>query len=197
MKRRAGIVFMASMLALCLWSLSGYSADDDEDKKVRKEAQEAVKKLVESINGNKSDVKSQAGAIRKKFDMLEPLMWVYKPRSKGGIGMGKDGAGIEQEIGKLGSASSKAKLTPKKLADMKTDLIMTGELSRAMAEIAELYGDQFAKKNPAKWKEYCKDMKKGSEDLIAAAKKNDAAKVKKAANNLNASCTSCHSDFRE
>lgn len=197
MKRRVGIIVMASLLTLCLWSLTGYSADDDDDKKTRKEAQEAVKKLVESINNNKADVQAQVAAIRKKYDMLEPLMWVYKPRNKGGVGWGKDGSGIEQEIGKLGSASSKIKLTPKKLADLKADLIKTGELSRAVAEIAEAYTDQFAKKNPAKWKEYCKDMKKSSDELIAAAKGGDAVKVKKAAGNLNESCTKCHSDFRE
>src|SRR5690242_658101 len=98
MKRRAAITFAGALLALGLWSMTGYSADDDDDKKA---AQQAILKLADSIRGNKGDAKAQAEAIRKKFDELEPIMWVYKPRNKGGVGM-KDGAGIELELGRLG-----------------------------------------------------------------------------------------------
>jgi hypothetical protein len=195
MKRRAGISFAAALLALSFWSMTGQSADDeDDDKKAIKEAQEAVIKLVDAMNGNKGDVKSQTKAIKDKFSELKHVMWVYKPRNKGGIGMGKDGASIETEINKLGSASSKARLTPKKVADMKSDLVKAAEISRAIAEVTELY---VPKKNPAKWKEYTNEMRKGAAELMAAAKSGEVAKVKKAANNLSASCTNCHSDFRD
>jgi cytochrome c556 len=194
MKRRAGIPFAAALLALGLWSMTGFSADDEDDKKAIKEAQEAVLKLVDAMNGKRGDVKGQAEAIHKKFGDLKDVMWVYKPRSKGGIGMGKDGASIETEINKLGSASSKARLTPKKVAEMKDDLVKAGEISRALAEVTEFY---VPKKNPAKWKEYTNEMRKGAEELMDAARSGDVAKVKKAANNLSASCTNCHSDFRD
>src|SRR5262249_6972673 len=198
MKRRAGITLAGALLAASLWSLTAYSADDDDEKKAIKEAQQAVLKLMDSMNGNNGDVKAQAKAIKDKFEELKPVMWVYKKRSKGGIGMGKDGADdIELKIGKIGSSTSKEKLTPKKLADMKADLIKAGELSKAVAEVGDLYAQQYAKKNPAKWKEYIKDMKKGSDELIEAAKSDNVEKVKKAANNLNSSCTNCHGDFRE
>jgi len=195
MKRRAGISFVAALLALGLWSMTGFGADDeDEDKKAIKEAQEAVIKLVDAMNGKKGDVKAQAEAIHKKFSELKHVMWVYKPRNKGGIGMGKDGASIETEINKLGSTSSKARLTPKKVADMKGDLVKAAEISQALAEVTEFY---VPKKNPAKWKEYTNDMRKGAAELMVAARSGDVAKVKKAANNLSASCTNCHSDFRD
>ncbi len=195
MKRRAGITFAGALLALSLWSLTGYSADDDEDKKAIKEAQEAVLKLMDSMKSNKGDVKSQAQAMKKKFEELKPIMWVYKPRNKGGIGMGKDGGDIEREIGKVGSRTGKT--SPKKILEMKDDLVKAGEMSRAIAEVADLYANQYAKKNPAKWKEYDQDMRKGADELIKAAKGNDVNKIKAAANNLSASCTNCHSDFRE
>ncbi|HTU23258.1 MAG TPA: cytochrome c [Gemmataceae bacterium] len=198
MKRRAAITCTAVLLALGLWSITALSADDEDEKKAIAEAQKAVLKLVDSMNGKGGDVKGQIAAIKKKFEELKPIMMVYKPRKKGGIGMGKDSEDdIEQTIGKMGGP--KYKMTPKKLADMKADLIMAGELSKAIAEIAgqDQYAKQYAKKDAAKWKGYIKEMKKGSDELIAAVKGGNAAKVKTAANNLSASCTSCHSDFRE
>ena len=53
MNRRAGMAFAGTLLALSLWSLTAYSADDDEDKQAIKEAQQAVIKLMESMNGAK------------------------------------------------------------------------------------------------------------------------------------------------
>lgn len=193
MKRRAGITLTAALSALSLWSLTAYSADDDDEKKARMEAQQAVIKLMDSMNGGKGDVQAQVQAMRKKFDMLEPIMWVHKKRSKDGIGMGKDGEDdIEITIGKVGSKTAKG-MTPAKIKAMKGDLVKAGQISRAIAEVAPLY----AKKNPAKWKEYTEEMKKGADELIEAAKGDDVAKIKKAANNLRSSCLSCHGDFRD
>jgi hypothetical protein len=193
MKRRAGIMFAGALLALTLWSLTGtgYGSDDDEDKKLNKEAQQAVLKLMDSMNGGKGDIKGQAEAIHKKFSELKHVMWVYKPRNKGGIGMGKDGTSIETEINRL--YGIKTRLTPKKIADMKGDIIKAGELSRAVAEVTDLY---VPKKMPEKWKAYTKEMHNGADELIEAAKSGDPMKVKKAAANLGGSCTNCHTDFR-
>ncbi|SRR5579871_4376780 len=195
MKRRIAIPFAAALLAISLWSMTVLSADDDE----KKAAQKAVLQLVDTMKG-KGAAQPQIAAITKKFDELEPIMWVYKPRKKGGIGMGKDGADdIEQTLGRIGNPRGKAKLTAQKLAAMKADLITAGELSKAIAEITaqDKYVQQYAKKEPAKWKSYTKDMQKGAEELITAVNGAKVADVQKAANNLSASCTSCHSDFRE
>ncbi len=195
MKRRVGVTFTAALLGLGFWSMTALSADDDE----KKAAQEAVLKLVESMNGG-GNVQGQLDAIKKKFDELEPLMWVYKPRKKGGIGMGKNGEDdIELTLGKIGNPRAKAKLNAQKLAQIKADLIKTGELSKAIAQIAEQdkYVQQYGKKNVAKWKDYTKEMKKGADDLIKATKTGNVTQVTKAAQILSESCTSCHSDFRE
>jgi hypothetical protein len=199
MKRRATILFVGALLALGLWSMTAHSADDDE-KKARKEGQEAVLKLVESVNGNKGDVKAQAAAIKKKFDELQPLMWVYKSRKNGGLGMGKGGDDIEVTIGKVGNPQAKG-WTSKKRLDMRADLAKAAELSRAMAEVADLYPTNYkeikrGRPNPALWKEYVKEMRKGADELSKAAKGQDAPAIQKAAANLGASCTNCHADFR-
>jgi cytochrome c556 len=188
-------MFTAALLGLALWSMTALSADDDE----KKAAREAVMKLTETMirGGN---VQGQIAEITKKFDELEPLMYVYKPRKKGGVGMGKNGEDdIELTLGKIGNPRGKAKLTPQKVTQMKDDLIMTGNLSKAIAEIAghDKYTQQYGKKDPKKWKGYIKQMKEGSDELIKAAKGGNVKSVTDAANNLSKSCTDCHSEFRE
>src|SRR5689334_21771007 len=74
MKRRAGIMFVGALLALTLWSLTGYGADDDDDKQMTKDAQAAVLKLMDAMNGGKGDVKNQVEAIHKKFPELKFVM---------------------------------------------------------------------------------------------------------------------------
>jgi hypothetical protein len=195
MKRRVAITFTAVLLGLGLWTMTALSAQNDE----KKAAQEAVLKLVGSMNGG-GNVQGQIAAITKKFDELEPIMWVYKSRKKGGIGMGKDGAeDIELTLGKIGNPRAKAKFNPRKLAEWKADLIKAGEMSKAIAKIAEQnkYAQQYGKKNVAMWKKYTKDMEKGAEKLIKAVKADSVPQVTQAANDLSASCTNCHSDFRE
>jgi Cytochrome C' len=191
MKRRAGMMFAAFMLALTLWSLTAHSAadDDDEDVKAAREAQKDLLQLAEAIDAHKGDVGEQAKAIRKKYDELKPIMYIYKPRKKGGLGMGREGSGIENEMNRLGGTKS----SPKKIEAVKDDLIKAAKISRAVAELTDLYPP---KKDVEKWKGYTKDMRKGSDELIEAAKGGDGVKMKKALINLNSSCTNCHSDFR-
>jgi hypothetical protein len=145
------------------------------------------------MKNNKGDFRSQVEAVHKKFDELKPIMWVYKPRNKGGLGMGKSGAGIENELARLSGA--KARPNPAKDPMLKSDLIKAAEISKAIAEVTDLYAPN---KETAKWKGYTKDMKKSAEELLETIKNGgDTPKVKKALTNLNASCTNCHSDFRE
>jgi cytochrome c556 len=74
------------------------------------------------------------------------------------------------------------------------DYIKIAEVSKAMAEVADQYPP---KKDKEEWKQYNQDMRKAADKLVAAAKSGDPAKVKAAATDLNASCTSCHSKFRD
>lgn len=194
MRRRAAITFAGALLGLALWTMTAFSQGNND-----KEAQEAILKLVESMRGNKGDIKAQTAAIKKKFDELEPLMWVYKPRKKGGLGIGKDGDGIELTISKVGNPRAKG-WTSKKRLDMRGELAKIAELSRAIAEVTDLYPNKYkeikkGKPNPALWKKYVEQMRKGADELGKAAKGQDAAAIQKAAANLESSCTNCHSDF--
>src|SRR5205809_377449 len=54
-----------------------------------------------------------------------------------------------------------------------------------------------AEKDPAKWKEWSKEMEDAAKDLAKAAKAKDGKKIKDAANKVNASCNKCHGVFRD
>lgn len=190
MKRRAGIMLTGSLLALSLWSLTAYSAGDEGEAKLNKEAQEAVIKLMDSMKNKKGDVKAQAEAMKKKFKKLRPIMWVYKPRGRGGIGFGEEGSDIEVAINKLGSRTSK--ISEAKIKRMNDDIIKSAEISKAIAEVTDLYAEQYAKKDAAKWKGDTQAMREGADELIEAAKAGNVDKIKKAANHLSTSCTVCH-----
>jgi hypothetical protein len=173
-----------------LTAASGLTADDDEQK-ATKEAQVALIKLMDTMN-NGGAAKDQAEAIHKKFDDLKPVMNVFKPRAKGGLGVGppSKGDGIELKIISLG----KKVLAKGEASKQKDDLIKVAMVSKAVAEVADLYPP---KKDVDKWKKYDEEMRKGADELIQTAKSGDPKSIKNAANNLNASCTNCHSDFRD
>src|SRR5690242_9387004 len=101
MNRRTWVTLAGLLLALGIWTVAvptGQGADE-EDKEVVKEAQGAVIKLMEAMEKG-GDGKKEADGIRKKFDALKPSMYVFKPRDKGGIGVGPamKGDGIELKI---------------------------------------------------------------------------------------------------
>jgi len=171
-----------------------------QGKNDKKEAQQAILKLADSMRGNKGDVNAQTAAIKKKFAALEPIMWVYKKRKSGGIGVGKDGDSLEGTIAKVGNPRAKG-WTAKRRLDMRADLAKAADLSRAIADVSDLYPKDYnenakGKPNPALWKKYVAQMRKGADELGKAAKGQDASAIQKAAANLNASCTNCHGDFR-
>jgi cytochrome c556 len=190
-----------ALLAAGIWSLAGsngYSADDDkEDVEAIQNAQKAVLELTDAMKSGKSGVKDQAEAIHKKFDELKPIMYVFKPRAKKGVGIGPQGPrdGIEfrfQDLGNTKKISDKA--LPGVIKDMKDELIKGAQITKGVAEITDLY---VPKKMPEDWKKYTQDMRKSSDDLIDALQKGNPARVRAAANNLNSSCNQCHTDFRD
>jgi hypothetical protein len=196
MNRRTGLRFAGFLLALAIGLLTaatGQTADDDE-RAAMKEAQEMVVKLLDNLDKGGA-FKDQAEAIHKKFpDNLKAVMSsAFKPRDKGGMGVGPKGTkgkGIELEIISLGKKAR----SPAELVKQKDDVVLIGNVSKALADIADLYPQT---KNMDKWKQYNQEMRAAAGELIEAARRGDPKAVKDAANNLNASCNSCHADFRD
>jgi len=173
---------------------------DDDDVKEIKAAQKDVLEMVKDVEGGK-DISAKAAAIKKKYDELNTVMNVYKPTPKHGIGYLPPGTkphvgdGLELKIIALG----KRMLPKATLQKEKETLIKAGYINLAMAEVARKYVPSKVNKGkgPKDWNGHVDDMKKASQELIAAAKAGDPVKVKDAATNLNSACNNCHSDFRD
>jgi hypothetical protein len=174
---------------LGLWAAAVASRAADDKSPVKQD----VLKLAEGKGG------VTAADIAKRAEQLEEVMDVFKPRDKGGAGLGPTpGAirpdGIELKLIDLGKKREMSKADVDKQADA---LARAGEITRAVADITVYFTEKDGKKNSAKWKQYTEDMKKGAEQFTAAAKQKDAKGIKAGANALNASCNNCHADFRD
>jgi cytochrome c556 len=191
---------LASTVALCcgIWALATASAvyADEEDDKLIKAAQKDVIDLAKGIEGGKVDA-AKVKAMRKKYEELNHIMYIFKPREKGGLGIGPKGPGdgIELKINSLG----KRALSPMELKAQRAELIQMGYIASAMSEVATAYAPVKPKagKGAKEWKQYAGEMKKSSQELIDAVKKGNAPAVKAAATNLGNSCVGCHADFRD
>jgi hypothetical protein len=196
-------LFGVLALSVCLLTSAITRGDDDDDAADIKEAAkatDALKKLVEAIEaGKEKDIPKLADELNKKTD-LKHIMWsAYKPREKGGLGVGaKPGTirpdGIEAKI----ISMSKKPLPANQLQKESEDLIKMAEVSKAIAEIADRNAPQKdePKKPKADWKKFNDLQKKSSKELIDAVKAKDPDKVLDATKNLYSSCTNCHSVFR-
>jgi hypothetical protein len=127
----------------------------------------------------------------------------FKPRNKGGVGVGakappgdvKDSV----ELAIIDMATRRNNPGPTVLDKNNADMIKLVEFTQAIAEINHYYKPTTAKpkKNPADWQRLNDDMKASSKELLDAVKAKDQKKVTEAAKKLNASCTECHSIFRD
>jgi cytochrome c556 len=188
---------MVSLLAVSASAYQDKDKKDDEDDKEIKAAQKDVLDLTKDVTGGKADkdIAEKAGKIKKKYEELNTVMHIYKPKAKGGIGVGKNGEGIELKIIGLG----KRKLAGPALTKEKDDLVKMADINVAMAAVAKHYAPARPKGGKGKkdWDGHADDMKKAAEELRKAAKAGNADQVKKAANDLNNSCNNCHTDFRD
>ena len=203
-KYARGLSVAAILLALGAFFLaSAHGRDDDDKEKAKKTeaAKEAVLKLVGDLGGKDADVEKEAADVAAKHE-IESVMNQFKPREKGGIGIGaKPGAIMPDAIElKLIALGNPKKLIPKAdLTSQKADLQKMAETSLAVAEITPHYAPK--KDEPGKlvkdWLKFTEDMKKQSKDLVGAVKSGDPKKVQKASLTLNSSCNACHTMFRD
>jgi hypothetical protein len=182
-------------LAIVTWAVApaGWGQQDDKEAK---EAKAAVTKVVNAMRQG-GNAGPQAAEVAKKVD-LENLMIAFKHRNKGGFGVGPKPNSItpdhiEQKIINM----AKRQLTKDQVAKQKEPLIEMAERVRAVTEITQHYmPPKKAGANPANWKKYTRETKKAAQDLAGALRGGNPEKIKMAATDLNAGCTSCHSEFR-
>jgi hypothetical protein len=177
------------------------SADDEEDEALKKAvaaAQGPVLKLSQAIDAK--DFSKQAEQLAKDHKMAA-VMRQFKPRSRGGIGIGAPPGiapdNIELKIIKW----SEKPPTKTELTKTKDDLIKMAQVIRAIAETTPYWvpKDKKPGQDPKDWIKYAETMKKSSADLIEALKEMDPdpKKIQTISTKLHSSCTDCHGKFRD
>ncbi len=193
MRRHAWLLSAVGALALGVSLLAvARGRDKDEDDKLKAAAAAApdVNKLADAA-ADPAALKKAAAAIAAKDELL-PIMWAFKPQAKGGLVAGQ---GIELKLIGLG----KKALPASALAAQAAELKRMAEISRGIAEVTPDYASKFTKspKEASQWKGYAEEMKKASDEMLAAVKANNPKSIKDAVNHVNASCNDCHTAFRD
>ncbi len=179
----------------------GRDDDDKEEKENRMKmaaAQVDVLKLVDSLGGKEDDVKKQALDVAQKH-AIKFVMGQFRPRDKGGVGVGQPGAfpfdSVELELLLL----SKKGVTPAQMAVQKADLQKMAQVMLAVSYVVPSYAPKTdeAGKPIKDWMRLSDDMKKQSKGLGEAIKGGDPMTVQSGAKALNSTCESCHTEFRD
>ncbi|MFO0866315.1 MAG: hypothetical protein U0744_17005 [Gemmataceae bacterium] len=160
---------------------------------------EGINKVAEALKkGDKAGAAKLAEGVAKKFE-LDEIMHAFKPRKKGGLGVGANPGtitpdGIEQNVQKL-----KRDVPPKADVDKNAEAYETmgyqvaalGEITRAKAPDSDK-----GKKTRKDWVAWSNDQTEAGLQLAKAAKSKGAQDIKTAADKVNTSCNACHSTFR-
>jgi hypothetical protein len=189
-------------LAIVLLAAPTAFRADDEDRKQREEyrkqqakdvaaARVMIQKLLEMCG---QDQAREAPKLAKCFELGSVHHAAFKPRSKGGLGIGDKPGAIEPDSIELKIvALAKKAPDPERLAREAPDLIRAAEVTRAVAELTPYWARETSgARDREDWMRFSAEMKKGSEELIKAIKSGDPKAVHKAATNLNSACVNCH-----
>jgi len=197
MRTHKVLTAVAAVLALGLVFLAGGQAADDKGPR------EDVDKLADVAGKDPAELHKKAEEYAKNLDSLEDVMNLMKKRMKdgtGGVGFGPKPTGgqddgIEVRIQNMAKKSPSAA----QLKKDKADLLQMINRTSAIAEIARARTPKKKEgdKDPKDWKEYSERMVKEARELAKAIEAADPPAVKKAAANLNSSCTECHGKFRD
>jgi hypothetical protein len=200
MRLRAWMTGAALLAAATLIWIAGSraAAGDDEKAHPKKVLEMAAKMKTDKDEGMK-----MAAAFAKKLDTLEHVMHSFKPRKKGGLGVGPKPEeitpdGIELYI----IQTQRDGITATALAKQAKALEDLAYHSAAIAEVARNFdSDELfkgAKKGKKKdWQDLAARSRDASLKLAAAAQAKGAGEIKSAAKVLNDVCNACHSIFRE
>jgi cytochrome c556 len=190
------------VMAIALAGLAVWTMGSNAAPRKKKDAKPDVQKLADMIEKGNGGAGQQAKAIAAKFNDLEYVMKVMKPRGKKKVGFGvgtKPNAiqpdGIELKLLAIG----RDPLNTGQLAKEGEALTKMGYHIAAVAEVAALKPPKVnqGKANPKAWAGWIKDMKAEALAFAKAAKAKNLAAVNAGAKKLNATCAACHAVFRK
>ena len=160
----------------------------------------SIKKIAAALKkGDKTEAKKLAAAAAKKVDDIEALMHMFKPRSKGGLGIGDKAGGNPAKDGIEVTLRDLGRDAPANVGKQAEALEATGYNIAAIAEIAlaKGWGKNEGKKTKVTWNEYSEELGKLGFAFSKAAAGKGAQEIKTAASKLNENCNRCHSVFKE
>jgi hypothetical protein len=196
MRNGRGWLVAAAVLAagLGIWSATDQGRAADENKALKAE----ILKIADALEKKDPSAAKQASELAKKPGSdLDIVMDLFKPRAKGGMGVGDNPSGIKRdgiEI-KIQDLDKKAPTAQ----EAKTESAALVRAAYVAAAIAETVQDKVPPEKKAslkQWQTLCKEMQKLSLEFAEAAKTKNPATIHTAAKNLNEACIKCHDVFR-
>lgn len=166
-----------------------------------KALQASIDKIAAALKkGDKDGAKSMADALAKKTEEIAEVMDLFKPRKKGGFGVGEKPGSVEpdhidQLLVKMSGPNPPAPATLKKHA------AALEQMAYRTAAIALISGAKAPEKNQGKktrkdWIAWSTEMHDGAIALAEAAKAMKVADIKSGASKTYGACANCHGVFR-
>jgi hypothetical protein len=140
------------------------------------------------------DVTKRAAALAGQLKSVQAAMRLYSPRSRGGVGLGPKGVGIERRLLDLGEDGIAAEALKKESAD----LIRLAHVNLVVAEATRAFAPAkpFLGRGRKEWERDLGAVQEASRDFLKAVKAGDPKAVQSAAARVNKACDSCHDGAR-
>jgi hypothetical protein len=163
-----------------------------------------AKKLADDLMAGKASGGGGKAEINSIVEDLGDIMIYFKTKEKGGEGLHPSlqstpplkGAlnGVEAKI----AALRKKELTPEKMKKERDEIIILAGKTGTIGAVTYSYAPErkVGQKDPATWRELALKMRDAAAEVLEAARANDTKALQRAADNLDTSCTQCHSIFR-
>jgi hypothetical protein len=144
------------------------------------------------------DVKRGAAYLRPKYAELDDLAKAFKPRRRGGIGIGPpaNNDGLELKLYVL----RRTELNAAQLQEQKADVNRLAHYTIAIIEVVRLFAPDVPRrdgKGAREWNAFADEVRLGARDLLRANATGDAKGVRAAAIKLAEGCFNCHDVFRD
>jgi hypothetical protein len=154
-----------------------------------KSSGKAVLDLAREAEAGK-DVAKKAAALRNRFRTAAAAMRLYNPRSRGGLGFGPRGDGIEGKLVDLGEQVLADATLKKESAELKR----VAGINLVMVEITRGFAPEkpFLGRGKKEWERDLEALKKAAVDMAKAVDAGSPKDVQAAAVRINNACNNCH-----
>lgn len=186
-------------LALACWFLAQPGNGRAEGEKTPRDV---ILRIALAVSrNNQEEARREAGTLKDvDVDDIMPVFALRTPRNRRALGVGPVPGAIKPDgIEKKLEALATKELDPAELTAQAEALERAAYVTAAVAEVVRdkcPVETKQGNKDPKEWKAWSEGMVKASLELAMAAKGHEPARVKKAAERLDATCKSCHTPFK-